>query len=344
MAAKVIKLGRNSYAVPSETIPDYEYAVKLGKNGWYCECLDHVKGGKVCKHIYAVFVFRKPESRLVQYISDTQCPKCLGTRTISRGGRRRYCKACGICYRPGVKSHFGLDVITEGMNVVYAGSSLRKARCTLSQRGISVTYRNILNWLVRYGPLIDEYTKTLRPSVGDHWRIDEVYLKISGVQMYAFHMLDTETRYVIDSIVSENKGTDDVRPLFRSCVGITGKKPYLLSSDGAWNFGEAWADVYEQKNQYDAYTIHESKARDRQPLHNNQMESFNGNTFRFREVAFRGLKKLDSAMLTGIRIYHNFVRPHLALGGETPAERAGLNVEGVNKLKTLVQNAMIQQK
>ena len=71
LAAKVTKLGRNSYAVPSETIPDYEYAVKLGKNGWYCECPDHAEGGKVCKHIYAVFVFRKPESRLVQYISDT---------------------------------------------------------------------------------------------------------------------------------------------------------------------------------------------------------------------------------------------------------------------------------
>ena len=102
--------------------------------------------------------------------------------------------------------------------------------------------------------------------------------------------------------------------------------------------------MYMSRRSNTIHTPYMSKARDRQPLHNNQMESFNGNTFRFREVAFRGLKKLDSAMLRNIRIYHNFVRPHLALGGETPAERAGLYVVGVNKLKTLVQNAMIQQK
>ena len=46
-------------------------------------------------------------------------------------------------------------------------------------------------------------------------------------------------------------------------------------------------------------------------------------------------------MLCGIRIYHNFLWPHLALGGYTPAERAGLHVEGVNKLMTLIQNALM---
>ena len=94
----------------------------------------------------------------------------------------------------------------------------------------------------------------------------------------------------------------------------------------------------------DTYTIHESKARDKNPLHNNQMESWNGNKFRLREQAFRGLKKIDSAMLTDIRIYHNFIHPHLTLGDETPAERAGLYVVGVDKLKTLVQNDMIYKK
>ncbi len=196
MAAKVRKLGRHSYAVPSETISDYEYVVKLGKNGWYCECPDRAKKKNTCKHMYAVFVFRKPEAYFIRHISDTQCPKCLSTHTISKGHRRRHCKVCDSYYTLGVKSRFGLDVITEGMNIVFGGSSLRKARCTLSQSGTNVAHRSILNWLAKYGPMIDEYTKTLRPRVGDHWRIDEVYVKVSGKSMYAFHMLDTETRYI----------------------------------------------------------------------------------------------------------------------------------------------------
>ena len=72
---------------------------------------------------------------------------------------------------------------------------------------------------------------------------------------------------------------------------------------------------------------------------NNQMESFNGNTARLREEATRGLKREDSAILTGLRLYHNFVRPHLGLDWKTPTEVAEIFVEGDNKWKTLIRAA-----
>ena len=54
---------------------------------------------------------------------------------------------------------------------------------------------------------------------------------------------------------------------------------------------------------------------------NNQMESFNGNTVRLREVTVRGPKREDPAILTGLRLYHNFVRPHLGLPGNISPAR-----------------------
>ena len=53
----------------------------------------------------------------------------------------------------------------------------------------------------------------------------------------------------------------------------------------------------------------------------------------------RGLKRLDSPILKGYQIYHNFIRPHEALSGETPADRCGIKVEGSNKWLTIIQNA-----
>jgi hypothetical protein len=53
----------------------------------------------------------------------------------------------------------------------------------------------------------------------------------------------------------------------------------------------------------------------------------------------RTLEKTDTAILNGMQIYHNFVRPHEALKGKTPAEVAGIKVEGENKWLTLIQNA-----
>jgi len=68
------------------------------------------------------------------------------------------------------------------------------------------------------------------------------------------------------------------------------------------------------------------------------MERINGE-IRDREKVTRNLKKTDSPILTGLQIYHNYVRPHMGLDGKTPADLAGIKVEGEDKWLTLIQNA-----
>ena len=71
---------------------------------------------------------------------------------------------------------------------------------------------------------------------------------------------------------------------------------------------------------------------------NNQIESLNGNAVRHREKVIRELEKGDSAILTGLRLYHSFVRPHLGLpDNRTPAEATGITVERSNKWMALIQ-------
>lgn len=71
---------------------------------------------------------------------------------------------------------------------------------------------------------------------------------------------------------------------------------------------------------------------------NNKMERFNGEV-RNREKVIRGLKKDDTPILRGYQLFHNYIRPHEALEGKTPAEACGIKVEGENKWITLIQNA-----
>jgi hypothetical protein len=68
------------------------------------------------------------------------------------------------------------------------------------------------------------------------------------------------------------------------------------------------------------------------------MERMNGE-IRDRERVTRNLKKPDSPILTGLQIYHNYVRPHMGLDGKTPADLAGIQVKGTDKWLTLIQNA-----
>jgi putative transposase len=69
------------------------------------------------------------------------------------------------------------------------------------------------------------------------------------------------------------------------------------------------------------------------------MERLNGE-IRDREKTMRGIKKMDTPILTGYQIYHNYFREHEGLNGITPAEASGIRIEGENKWITLIQNSV----
>lgn len=59
----------------------------------------------------------------------------------------------------------------------------------------------------------------------------------------------------------------------------------------------------------------------------------------------RSLRREDSPILDGYQIFHNFIRPHMALmDNKTPADVAGIEVRGANKWLTLIQNARLEKK
>ena len=77
---------------------------------------------------------------------------------------------------------------------------------------------------------------------------------------------------------------------------------------------------------------------DRTAHNNNKMERMNGE-IRDREKTMRGLKTKDTAILKGYQLFHNYIRPHEALNGKTPSEACGIEIQGNNKWKTLIENA-----
>jgi hypothetical protein len=96
---------------------------------------------------------------------------------------------------------------------------------------------------------------------------------------------------------------------------------------------------YAEKQKCSVVSLaHERDIRFGGEIHNNKMERMNGQ-IRDRERVVRSVKKPDSPLITGLQIYHNYVRPHMGLDGRTPAEAAGIEVKGANRWLTLIQNA-----
>jgi putative transposase len=117
---------------------------------------------------------------------------------------------------------------------------------------------------------------------------------------------------------------------------LMGKKPMTFITDGLHSYHLAYnKEWWTMKGPRTEHIRHITLKGDH---NNNKMERMNGE-IRDREKTMRGLKNTDTPILQGYQLYHNYIRPHKALGGKTPSEACGITIEGENKWKTLIQNA-----
>jgi transposase-like protein len=350
----VRRIDEHSYKVHSQS-GEYEYDVMSGELGWLCSCPDAIFRDSKCKHIHAVelsFILRKIVAReqvTIQSVKVDNCPVCQSRNIVKHGIRKNKagaiqrwtCKGCGKWFTINLgfeKTHSTPQVITSAMQLYFTGESLRNVQKFLRLQGVNVSHVCIYQWIRKYIGLMSKYLDQITPQVSDKWRADEMFVKVKGSPKWLFAMMDDETRFWIAQQINEKKWTSDVRPLYRAAQAAAGKKPKILITDGAHNFGVAarkeWYSHFRDNN-----TTHIKDIRFGSPIHNNKMERLNGE-LRDREKVMRSLKNENSPILQGMQIHHNFIRPHMGLKNEiTPSEAAGIKVEGENKWLTIIQNA-----
>jgi putative transposase len=232
--------------------------------------------------------------------------------------------------------HATPNMITSAMQLYFSNESYRNIKKFLELQGVKISHVAVYKWITKYVKLMDKYLEQIKPNVSGAWRTDELYFKVKGNTKYLYALMDDETRFWIAQQVGDSKFTEDVQPLFQKGKELTGKKPLTLISDGAKNFHQAYKKEYFTWKM--PRTKHVSHIRLQGDHNNNKMERLNGEV-RDREKVTRGLKKMDSPLLKGYQIYHNYIREHEGLNGQTPAEKCGIKIEGNDKWMTIIQNA-----
>ena len=82
---------------------------------------------------------------------------------------------------------------------------------------LKVGTTTIFNWIKRYIPMVSEYVNSLSPQISRTWHADEFYLlKVKGGTHKGNHgigivwnIMDRETRFLIVSKLTLNRGIDD---------------------------------------------------------------------------------------------------------------------------------------
>ncbi|MBI3859167.1 MAG: IS6 family transposase [Thaumarchaeota archaeon] len=306
-----------------------------------------------CKHIFAVelsHALRQAVERQVkiELVGVQTCLFCSSSKVVkhgvlhNQGGdvQRYSCKDCGKRFTQNLGfegMRASPQSITQAMQLYFTGESLRNVQKFLRLQGVNVSHVAIYKWIRKYVGVMERYLDQITPQLSDSWRADELYVKIRGNMKYLFAMMDDQTRFWIAQEVADSKEKHDARSLFHKSAEVAGKMPRLVITDGLHAYRDAARKEY-QTNHGHSGAVHVRDIALKGVIHNNKMERMNGEV-RDREKVMRGLKRSDTPILKGYQIYHNYIRPHSALGGKTPAELCGINVQGNNKWLTLIQNA-----
>jgi len=320
--------------------------------GWVCDCPDFTYRQVKCKHIWAVEISvalrTAIQSTVIEPLTIEVCIYCRSMSIIKWGVRHnKYgdiqkfsCQSCGRFFTVNMgfeKMKHNPQGITTAMQLYFSGESLRNTARSLRLLGVQVSHQTVYNWIEKYTTLMEKYLDKITPQVSDIWRADEIFLKVRGNMKYLYALMDDETRFWIAKEVADTKYHADVHRLFKRGRKVAGKAPSKIITDGARNFTAGIESEFWREKKALAL-VHDRDIRFSGEIHNNKMERLNGE-IRDREKVVRGVKREDSPPITGLQIYHNYVRPHMGLNGKTPAEAAGIEVKGKDKWLTLIQNA-----
>lgn len=367
------RLSKNLYKVKSQTGSGwYRVAKTEDAEVWSCTCPDFsyrlVKlQDKHCKHIIAVQTLQhtyETENKIEKVERLKICPRCFSTDIVRTGfrivkdGIKRQRYACRKCSRRFILGENGFSkvssdpkIITEALNLVFSGMSYRA-----TSRHLKLTYgrywsqTTVLHWLRKYVSIMQSYVNTLKPELGDVWHVDEIMLNVKGTEKmgkgyydWCWNVLDGQTRFVLASEISKRREIADARRVFaKGNENANGSKPSYVVTDCLFSYKKAFIKEFNDRAIMHVRTKSLSEGFENRPVeryHNEMRESLK---------ARRGLGNDKSAQtfVNGMRINHNFVRPHSGLPNKiTPAEAAGidLKLDKKNPMKDLIVKSASQK-
>jgi len=360
---KVDKISDFAYRVWSQSGTGHYIVVREGLE-WKCECPDFSINHVVCKHIHAVEQFSLNERKTIPFEKEGEslceleepvlvCKFCGSENIVKRGFRstqrgnvqRFFCKDCKrkfVVNEGFERMKATPQIITIALDLYFKGISMRGIVDHLKQfYNVEVSHVAVYKWIKKYVKLMKEYADQLVPKVSGIWHSDEMALNINGEYKWLWNVIDNESRFWLATQITEKREIADARNVLAQASNISKTRPMAVVTDGLRAYQDAIPkEFYTMKA---PRTEHVRIPNIRNRSNNNLVERLHG-TIRERNKVMRGLDEESTAqtMMDGMRIYYNFIRPHMALNGKTPAERARILNLTNNKWSSLIKKSAEQ--
>jgi putative transposase len=138
---------------------------------------------------------------------------------------------------------FPAEIISHGVWLYYRFClSYRDVEELLFARGIMVTYEAIRKWCRKFGQSYANELRRRRPSPGDKWHLDEVFLTIHGARHYLWRAVDQDG-HVLDILVQSRRNKQAAKKFFRKLLKGLRYVPRVIITDKLQSYGAAKREI-----------------------------------------------------------------------------------------------------
>jgi putative transposase len=120
--------------------------------------------------------------------------------------------------------------------------SYRDVEELLFARGIIVTYEAIRKGCCKFGQAYANELRRWRPSPGDKWHLDEVFLTIHGARHYLWRAVDQDG-YGLDMLMQSRRNKHAAKKFFRKLLKGLRYVPRVLIMDKLQSYGAAKREI-----------------------------------------------------------------------------------------------------
>ncbi len=131
--------------------------------------------------------------------------------------------------------------------------SLRDIPALVARSGIVVSHETVRQWCETSGPDYAKQVRRRRPRPGDKWHLDEMVIRMNGVQHYLWRAVD-QRGVCLGVLVTRRRDTYATRTFLRKLLKSQEYTPRVMITDKLRSYGaakrEVMASVEHQQSKY----------------------------------------------------------------------------------------------
>jgi putative transposase len=144
---------------------------------------------------------------------------------------------------PHYRHRFPADIISHAVWLYHVFSlSFRDVELLLAERGMSVSYETVRRWCKKFGHTFASRMRRRRPRPGDKWYMDEVFIRIQGVQHYLWRAVDQDG-VVLDIFVQPRRDAKAAKRFLKRLLKGLQYEPRVIVTDKLKSYGVAQREV-----------------------------------------------------------------------------------------------------